>query len=264
MKVYAICLEGYKKRRAFQELQALKYGLDLEIISAVDGSSLSEKQLQEAANYWSRPITAKDLGCFLSHQKVWELIQKRKETAVIIEDDIVFSPIISEVIREISANDFRYEFIYDLEYVPRNHLLANKPKWVSRNGQITATKIYQNKNGAGCYCLNSLTAERLLLDTKKEIFKLTDAFIWTRVWAEFLQIEPTPAVQMIYLPNYDVSDKNNRQTRRSIYKNNSPTKTKILSIKKFYSAAKQSITGRLFGVSRKIVYREKDFKNIRN
>ena len=156
MKVYAICLEGYKKRRAFQELQALKYGLDLEIISAVDGSSLSEKQLQEAANYWSRPITAKDLGCFLSHQKVWELIQKRKETAVIIEDDIVFSPIISEVIREISANDFRYEFIYDLEYVPRNHLLANKPKWVSRNGQITATKIYQNNKylplGSMLYC----------------------------------------------------------------------------------------------------------------
>ena len=64
MKVYALCLDGYKERRVFQQLQAEKYGLDLEIISAVDGSLLSRKQLQEAANYWSRPITEKDLGSY--------------------------------------------------------------------------------------------------------------------------------------------------------------------------------------------------------
>ncbi len=263
MKVYAICLEGYNKRRAFQELQAVQYGLDLEIISAVDGSSLSEEQLQEAANYWSSPITAKDLGCFLSHKKVWKLIQKRNETAVIIEDDVVFSPIIPKVLNEISHKDDGYEVIYDLEYVPRNHLLAKKPKWFSGDGQITATKIYQNKNGAGCYCLNSNAAERLLLDTKKEVFKLADAFVWNRVWAEFLQIEPAPAVQMVYLPKYDIGDRHNRQTRRGIYINNSQIKAKVISIKKFYAGAKQSIFGRLFGVSREIIYRINDFNNIR-
>ena len=145
MKVYALCLEGYEKRQAFQELQAAKYGLDLEVISAVDGSLLSAEQLQDAANCWSRPITAKDLGCFLSHKKVWELVQKRQETAIIIEDDIVFSPTISEVVNEIACKSDSRKVIYDLEYVPRNHLLAKKPKWVSKNGQITATKIFQNK-----------------------------------------------------------------------------------------------------------------------
>ena len=133
----------------------------------------------------------------------------------------------------------------------------------SKSGQITATKIFQNKNGAGCYCLSSSAAKRLLLDAKREVFKLTDAFIWNRTWAEFLQIEPAPAIQMIYLPKYDVGDKNNRQTRRDIYENNSPTKSKIISIKKFCSGVKQSVSGRFFGVSREIVYRIKDFSNIR-
>ena len=68
-------------------------------------------------------------------------------------------------------------------------------KMVSKNGQITATKIFQNKNGAGCYCLSSSAAERLLLDAKREVFNLTDAFIWNRTWAEFLQIEPAPATK---------------------------------------------------------------------
>ena len=263
MKVYALCLKGYQNRQTFQELQARRYGLDLEVISAVDGSLLSVEQLQDAANYWSRPITAKDLGCFLSHKKVWKLVQKCQEPAIIIEDDVVFSPIISDAINEISLKDNSNEVIYDLEYVPRNHFLAKKPKWFSKNGQITATKIFQNKNGAGCYCLSSSAAERLLLDAKREVFNLTDAFIWNRTWAEFLQIEPAPAIQMIYLPKYDVSDKNNMQTRRDIYENNSPTKSKIISIKKFCSGVKQFISGCFFGVSREIVYRNKDFSNIR-
>jgi glycosyl transferase family 25 len=263
MKVYALCLEGYAERQVFQELQAKKYGLDLEIVSAVDGSLLSVEQLQYAANHWSSPITAKDLGCFLSHKKAWELVRKRQETAIIIEDDIVFSPIITNAVNEISRKSDNHAVIYDLEYVPRNHLLAKKPKWFTKDSQITATKIFQNKNGAGCYCLNSIAAERLLLDTEKEAFKLTDSFIWNRVWAEFLQIEPAPAIQMIYLPKYDAADKNNRQTRRATYMNNSLANTKLISLKKFYTGAMQSISGHLFGVSREIIYKVKDFGNIR-
>lgn len=263
MKVYALCLAGYEKRRAFQELQAEKYGLDLEIISAIDGSLLSRKQLQEAANYWSRPITEKDLGCFLSHKKVWKLVQSREEPAVIIEDDIVFSPIVTKVISELNKNVNNDDEIYDLEYVPRNHLLAKNPTWVSENGQIAATKVYQNKNGLGCYCLTPSAAKKLLVDCEKEVFKLADAFVWSRVWGNFLQIEPTPAIQMIYLSNYDTRDKNNRQSRRIVYTNSSWFKAKAISIKKFYSGAMQTIVGRMIGVSRELFYRKCDFRNIR-
>ena len=264
MKVYALCLDGYKERRVFQQLQAEKYGLDLEIISAVDGSLLSRKHLQEAANYWSRPITEKDLGCFLSHKKAWGLVQGRGEPAIIIEDDTVFSPIITKVISKITKNiNNDDDEIYDLEYVPRSHLLAKNPSWISDDEGISATRIYQNKNGLGCYCLTPSAAKKLIFDCEKEVFKLVDAFVWTRAWGKFFQIEPTPAIQMFYLPDYDIRDKNNRQLRRDLYTNKSFCKAKAISVKKFCSGAVQTLVGRIFGVSRDLFYRKEDFRNIR-
>ena len=67
MKIYIISLDNYQDRQKFQLKQALKFDLDIEIISAIDAKVLTESDLQEAANLWSRPINAKDVACFLSH-----------------------------------------------------------------------------------------------------------------------------------------------------------------------------------------------------
>tara|TARA_B100000963_G_scaffold336772_1_gene332126 strand:- start:21 stop:818 length:798 start_codon:yes stop_codon:yes gene_type:complete len=265
MKIYALCLQGYHERQEFQEKQALRYGLNLEIIPGVDGSLLSEATIQEAANYRSRPVTAKELGCFLSHKKAWELVVKRQETAIIIEDDIIFSSRILDVVKEISFRNSTANVIYDLEYVPKNHILAKKPKWMSSNNRMTATKIYQNKNGLGCYCLNSIAAEKLLLDCEKEVFNLADVFVWNRSWAEFLQIEPAPAIQMTYMPQYDILDAQNRQTRRDVsFTNKSTTKANLISAKKFFLGVKQSVVGRLLGVRRKVFCNIEEFKKVQD
>ena len=70
-------MKSYKERREFQKRQAKKLELDITFIDAIDGSSLSTKELQDAANHWTRPIFSKDVGCYLSHRKAWEEVSKR-------------------------------------------------------------------------------------------------------------------------------------------------------------------------------------------
>ena len=50
MKIFVISLKSYKERREFQIKQAKNLELDITFIDAIDGSSLSTKELQDAAN----------------------------------------------------------------------------------------------------------------------------------------------------------------------------------------------------------------------
>ena len=257
MKIYIISLDNYQDRQKFQLKQALKFDLDIEIISAIDAKVLTESDLQEAANLWSRPINAKDVACFLSHKKIWQLISDKCERALIIEDDIVFNDQIKEVINNISLKNSERGEIYDLEYVPRRHLLAKSPEWVSKNSNISATKIYQNKNGLGCYCLDHISANKLL--DEKINYAMADAYVWTRKWAKYLQIEPAPAIQMLYLDGDSEADQIHIKSRLKFYMNKSKFSAKYISIKKLVFSTKQALTGYLFGKSRIIKHDKNSF-----
>ena len=257
MKIYIISLESYRDRQKFQYNQAIAFGLDIEIVSAIDANSLSQKELQNAANNWSRPINAKDVACFLSHKKTWEIILNKGERALVIEDDIVFSQQIVKVLHHISLNDTKAGEIYDLEYVPRKHILAKFPEWESNISKISATKIYQNKNGLGCYCLDHIAAHKLL---KEQVnYAMADAYVWTRKWANYLQIEPAPAIQMIYLNGDSTTDQLHKQSNTQLYMNQSKLSAKYISIKKLLISLEQVLRGFYFGKSRHIKYESKSF-----
>jgi len=257
MKVYIISLESYHDRKNFQNKQASALDLDIEIVSAIDASSLSKNELINAANSWSRPINAKDVACFLSHRKIWELILSKKERALVIEDDIVFNQQIKEVLHHISLNASNNGEIYDLEYVPRNHLLAKIPKWKSKSSKISATKIYQNKNGLGCYSLDHVAASKLL--EERIDFAMVDTYVWTRKWAEYLQIEPAPAIQMLYLDGDNIVEQSHEQYHIQFYMNQSELYAKYISFRKLLISMKQFFSGYFFGDSRNIKCNIKSF-----
>ena len=56
MKIFIISLKGYQERRDFQISQAKKHNLEIEFIDAINGSQLTENDLQQAANKWTRNI----------------------------------------------------------------------------------------------------------------------------------------------------------------------------------------------------------------
>lgn len=195
MKIYCINLNRSVKRREFQINQAKRLNLDITFVDAIDYRNLPEKELLEAANCWTRPINGKDVGCFQSHKICWEIIAQRNEPAMIIEDDIIFSSDIRKTLHIIAESRFPKNRVYDLEYIPARHTLAENPTWCVQD--ITATKVYINKAGAACYILTPYVAKRLL--NLAGSYVMVDGWMWTRPWLEQLQIEPCPAIQSIYM-----------------------------------------------------------------
>lgn len=250
MKIFITNIEGYSERRKFQIEQAEALDLEYEFVVAVDASTLSGQVLQEAANNWSRPIPAKDVGCFLSHRKAWEAVRSHGQRALIIEDDVVFTKDFKAIISSLASIKHEKDAIYDLEFVPRNHLMAKSSSRFLDGRGASITKMYQNKNGLGCYSIAPSTASRLLQETKR--FALVDLFVWTRSWVRQFQVEPAPAIQMIFLDDVDAHDNSKKLSLDTLYRNESKLVSRLISLRKLMTSLRQFLVGRIAGVSRPI------------
>ena len=96
LKTYVVNLEKSTVRKNY--MQGLLSGydfLDVEFIKAVDGRLLSEEERKSRFDYmksrtlYGRTLNAGEVGCTLSHRKIYESIVHGSEPyALILEDDI--------------------------------------------------------------------------------------------------------------------------------------------------------------------------------
>ncbi len=196
MQIFIISLPGAEARRAFQRKQAQRLGLEIEFVEAVDARALDAASCQRAADHWTRPIARKDIACHLSHRLAWQRVVAAGRPCLVLEDDAVLSDRMPAVLATIDAREDAWNTIYDLEFVPRPHIIARRPFWRSTDGGFAAARIYENRNGLGAAVIAPGAARRLLAETGE--FVLVDAFLWNRRWACHYQIEPAPAMQMEY------------------------------------------------------------------
>jgi collagen beta-1,O-galactosyltransferase len=74
-------------------------GLQFQRVDAVDGKALSPKQLEALKfmpgyldPFHQRPMKTGEIGCFLSHLKVWEdIVRKGNQRSIVLEDDVRFT-----------------------------------------------------------------------------------------------------------------------------------------------------------------------------
>ncbi len=115
MKAYVITLERSKTRNNYIKQHVADRKLDHMIIPAVDGSLLTDKDLEETCNLeivklypiW---LTKGAIGCSLSHLLAYEAFLKTDaKSACIIEDDVIlpknFNEILDEVDKELKSNE---------------------------------------------------------------------------------------------------------------------------------------------------------------
>jgi glycosyl transferase family 25 len=92
MKAYYINLDRSVGRRDWFERQARRLGVEFERVAAVDAAALPETELARLRAAASVPLSAGEIGCFLSHRHIWEMIAGREdEWAFVAEDDVHFS-----------------------------------------------------------------------------------------------------------------------------------------------------------------------------
>jgi GR25 family glycosyltransferase involved in LPS biosynthesis len=258
MKIYCINLKRAKERRDFQIGQAKRLNLDITFVDAVDYHDISKEELSQAADCWTRPIAGKDVGCFLSHKSCWEIISENTEPSMIIEDDIVFSTDIKKSLDAIAAVPFPKNRVYDLEYSPSRHTLEVNPDWDIK--AHTATRIYINKAGAGCYILTPYVAAQLLGSIGS--FAMVDSWLWTRPWIEQIQIEPCPAMQSLYFETHGDTSIPKSNEMHEIYDQTRYLKKKYLRLKLTIDQLKGGVLrGLIWGKKRNLKISLKSFSS---
>ena len=99
MKVFLINLDTNIARFAVADRQLKQLGVDYERFPAVYGKAMSEAERKEAVNgfrWWcaiGRPIAPAEIGCALSHYRIYQrMVEEEIPYICILEDDVVLKP----------------------------------------------------------------------------------------------------------------------------------------------------------------------------
>jgi glycosyl transferase family 25 len=187
--VYIISLASAQHRRAFQEVQAQRLGFEPIWQAAVGVKDFSDEEFLQHAFCWKRPLKKTEVGCFLSHQRVWQRIANSHGPAVILEDDVLLSEHwYKEIVALAQASCADY---ICLETWGKK--ILGQPEIV--NG-LKLQRLYLNSAGAAGYLLWPSGARILIDRFQKTGAALADAFInEVRDWRAW-QLVPANLVQM--------------------------------------------------------------------
>ena len=148
MKIFIINLERRKDKldRIKERIKKIQNNEDIEIIKAVDGNNINTEYLSvnkyKVNSKWrdnnnKRPIKLGEIGCSLSHYKIWKrIVEEKIKFGIILEDDAVFSDDYNEKINEITKN-IEYDMLYlgrkvfnkNEEEVNENMVISNFSYW---------------------------------------------------------------------------------------------------------------------------------------
>lgn len=162
LTIWVLNLERSEQRRYFMKEQLRKFNLRFEIIRAVDGRNIPERDLkcysrQEAVKCAGRELSPGEVACALSHAKMWErLVAKNLNEVLVLEDDVVVGEMFMRIL------DLRHKFPAGWELV--NFMTSAKqiPFGAPIYDIYRACRFKGYANGACAYLLNRAGAERLL------------------------------------------------------------------------------------------------------
>lgn len=96
LSILVISLLGDDVRRAHMSKQLDGLGVKWEFVDGVVGKNLTkypaEYQSQKRINHYCFDMSAGEIGCFLSHRKVWQECVRRNEICMVLEDDVELLP----------------------------------------------------------------------------------------------------------------------------------------------------------------------------
>jgi glycosyl transferase, family 25 len=125
--IWILNLERSRDRRKYMEMQLNELDWQFEIIPAVDSKYLGSEDLkhystQEAMKTIQRDLKPGEIGCALSHARMWErIVAENIEEVLILEDDVTVKGELLEVLERRSAFPGDWEFINfrtDVQKIP--------------------------------------------------------------------------------------------------------------------------------------------------
>ncbi len=112
---FVISLKESQERRDWISKQLGDMGIEFEFFDAVDGRSLDAQDYQaynrkKRLRYFGRDMKGGEIGCLLSHKRIYEkIVDNNLEMALILEDDVILKESFVRAIKEISKIGDKFE-----------------------------------------------------------------------------------------------------------------------------------------------------------
>jgi len=161
--IFVINLEKNTVRRNNIENQLAQAGLEFEICPATDGSMLTQRDLASYdENYVlrniSRELSSSEIGCYLSHQKLWQkIVDENIPWAVILEDDVLIQADLKEILSKIGKIPFKWDLIRLAGLLPTSNFTL-----YGLTGSYKLTVPLQGASGTQANCISRTGAQKLL------------------------------------------------------------------------------------------------------
>jgi len=200
MQVMVINLLSDNKRKAFQEKQLQKLGLNYAILNATSVDDIDDIIYQKHYYDWQRPLRRSEVACYFSHRRCWEQVISSNKPALILEDDALLSIKIPELLSKLGdCNDID---LVDLEVTGRKKNVSRVSRTLHEKSKLL--ELYLNSSGAGGYVLFPSGAKKLLAKEGESGISLADAHIANCNTLTAYQVEPAAIVQFILCPYYQI------------------------------------------------------------
>lgn len=157
MRTFIINLKHSLERRAKMEAQLIKLNIAHEFIEAVDGREMTDAERKNVTREVNYAFLPGEVGCALSHQAIYKkIIAENIEAALILEDDVVLSCDLREILNNVTLSDTKPEIL----------LLSRVNKYYKKPikniyGAYNMHKTHQATT-AHAYVINQKAASRLL------------------------------------------------------------------------------------------------------
>ena len=157
--VWLINLDRSIERRAAMEFRLAALGLDYSRFSAIDGRAEWDR-IKQSVNLSAfrrnvgREVLPGEIGCYVSHLKVWQaLLDSDHEVALVLEDDVVFHEDFLPALAELLATREHWDM------VKLNRIRAKQPVLRRKLGGYALNAYLGAFTGMGAYLVTRRFAE---------------------------------------------------------------------------------------------------------
>ena len=145
-KIFMVNLERRPDRHQRMKYNFDQLGIDYEWVPAMDGRTIDEALLAKegiamlpdfSEPYHGRPLTYGEIGCFLSHYRLWQkVVDQDLDQVLIFEDDIKFEPFFVSKLEHLKQELTELGERWDLVFLGRKILHNSEEPWVKGSQQL--------------------------------------------------------------------------------------------------------------------------------
>jgi len=202
IRIFVISLTTCAERRKRIAVRLEELGLSFEFVDAVDlrGTEISRHPAYDSARrrlFFGRDLMPGELGCLLSHRKVYELIASRGiSNALVLEDDAMLEDDLPEVLEALIHSRVAWDLV---RFLDKQKVYRKKCRHIGMIDVIhELARLPTNSGGAYGYLLNQRAAMRLVKLMERNW--LQNDVLHSRAWMTGLNVfivRPSPVTHPV-------------------------------------------------------------------